>query len=85
MEGPVEGLYVYLDENPPRIVKAGEATSDEDEQGYPFGTPARPGDPGYIVKNMDDDGTFYVDFLELAQTAPVEQPGKQLIAVLLPQ
>lgn len=54
--------YLYLEEDPPRVVRSNEATPEEDGLGYPFGTSYPAGTAGKLVKVIDEDGLFYVEF-----------------------
>lgn len=65
--------YLYLEEDPPRVVRSDQATSEEDDLGYPFGTSYPAGTVGKLVKVIDEDGLFYVEFDQEVQLMPGER------------
>lgn len=65
--------YLYMEEDPPRVVRSDQATPEEDDVGYPFGASYPAGTVGKLVKVIDEDGLFYVEFDQEVQLMPGER------------
>lgn len=69
----VMNLYVYVDGTTPRVVRFDQSTLEEDGIGYPFGTFCESGTIGNIIKIIDKDDMFFVEFVTSGETLPVSE------------